>query len=97
MFILVGGPLVESTHGNLKFTAPLTGITAAVVGVIVSLALFFAKHVFWPQGFAGTPDWISIALAAASLAALVRLKTGLIPLILATGGAGLLLRLGGLA
>jgi chromate transporter len=97
VFILVGGPLVESTHGDLKFTAPLTGITAAVVGVIVSLALFFAKHVFWPQGFAGTPDWISIALAAAALAALVRFKTGLIPLIVATGGAGLLLRLGGLA
>src|SRR2546430_8995791 len=32
LFILLGGPLVESTHGNLQFTAPLTGITAAVVG-----------------------------------------------------------------
>ncbi|MBI3376357.1 MAG: chromate efflux transporter [Betaproteobacteria bacterium] len=97
VFILVGGPLVESTHGDLKFTAPLTGITAAVVGVIVSLALFFAKHVFWPQGFAGTPGWISMALAGAALAALVRFKAGLIPLILAMGGAGLLLRLSGLA
>ncbi|MGZ8218590.1 chromate efflux transporter, partial [Methylomagnum sp.] len=46
VFILAGGPLVESTHGNLKFTAPLTGITAAVVGVILNLALFFAYHVF---------------------------------------------------
>jgi chromate transporter len=35
-------PLVESTHGDLKFTAPLTAITAAVVGVILNLALFFA-------------------------------------------------------
>ena len=96
VFILVGGPLVESTHGDLKFTAPLTGITAAVVGVIVSLALFFAKHVFWPRGFAAAPDWISITLAAAALAALVRFKVGLIPLIAATGGAGLLLRLSGL-
>ena len=97
VFILVGGPLVESTHGDLKFTAPLTGITAAVVGVIVSLALFFAKHVFWPQVFTGAPDWVSMALAAASLAALLRFKAGLIPLILAMGGAGLLLRLSGLA
>ena len=50
VFILAGGPLVEATHGDLKFTAPLTGITAAVVGVILNLALFFGWHVFWPQG-----------------------------------------------
>ena len=49
-FILAGGPLVETTHGQLRFTAPLTGITAAVVGVIVNLAVFFAWHVFWPRG-----------------------------------------------
>jgi chromate transporter len=38
LFILAGGPLVEATHGQLRFTAPLTAITAAVVGVIASLA-----------------------------------------------------------
>jgi len=54
LFILAGGPLVESTHGELKFTAPLTGITAAVVGVILNLALFFGYHVLWPEGFAIT-------------------------------------------
>ena len=48
VFILAGGPLVESTHGDLQFTAPLTAITAAVVGVIVSLAVFFARHVLPP-------------------------------------------------
>ncbi len=36
LFILIGGPLVEATHGDLKFTAPLTGITAAIVGVILN-------------------------------------------------------------
>ena len=46
---------MESTHNELKFTAPLTGITAAVVGVIVNLALFFAWHVRWPQGWSGWP------------------------------------------
>ena len=50
LFILVGWPLVETTHGNLKFSTPLTAITAAVVGVIFNLALFFAYHVLWPQG-----------------------------------------------
>jgi len=44
LLILAGGPVVESTHGQLKFTAPLTAITAAVVGVIVNLALFFGYH-----------------------------------------------------
>ena len=53
VFILAGGPLVEATHGELGFTAPLSAITAAVVGVILNLALFFAYHVLWPQGFGG--------------------------------------------
>ena len=53
LFILAGGPFIESTHGDLGFTAPLTGITAAVVGVIVNLAVFFAWHVLWPDGLAG--------------------------------------------
>ena len=97
VFILVGGPLVETTHGDLKFTAPLTGITAAVVGVIVSLALFFAGHVFWPDGLAGRIDWISASGSAAALVAAVRYKVGLIPLLCIAAFAGLVLRLTGLA
>jgi chromate transporter len=97
VFILLGGPLVEATHGDLKFSAPLTGITAAVVGVIVSLAVFFSRHVFWPHGLEGALDWISLAGAALALVALLRFKLGLIPLIGAMGGAGMLLRLSGLA
>jgi chromate transporter len=96
-FILVGGPLVESTHGDLKFTAPLTGITAAVVGVVVSLALFFAEHVFWPQGLAQAIDWVSLGGALIALLALVRYRVGLIALIVIAGAAGMLLRLAGLA
>ena len=95
IFILIGGPLVETTHGELKFTAPLTGITAAVVGVIVSLAVFFSQHVFFPS--AAAPDWISAAGAAIALVALMRFKVDLIALILAMGGAGMVLRLSGLA
>jgi chromate transporter len=89
VFILVGAPLVESTHGDIRFTAPLTGITAAIVGVIVNLAVFFAWHVFWPQGFAGQTEWFSIALAIAALAALWRFKAGIIPVIAGCGAAGL--------
>ena len=90
LFIFAGAPLVEATHGDLKFTAPLTGITAAVVGVVVSLAVFFAQHVFFVTGAA---DWASIALAAAALLALMRFKAGLIPVILACGATGLCYRL----
>ena len=53
LFIFAGGPFIESTHGKLGFTAPLTGITAAVVGVIVNLAVFFGYHVLWPAGLSG--------------------------------------------
>jgi hypothetical protein len=51
---------------ELKFTAPLTAITAAVVGVILNLALFFGYHVWWPQGFAGRFDWGSALIAASA-------------------------------
>jgi chromate transporter len=89
VFILVGGPLVESTHGDLRFTAPLSGITAAVVGVIVSLAAFFAQHVF----FTGGVDWLAMAIAAAALVALVRYKVGLIPVIAVAGALGMVFKL----
>ena len=93
IFIFLGGPFIETTHGNLKLTAPLTAITAAVVGVIVNLALFFAYHVFWPTGFGSAVDWLSVALAAAATIALFRFKAGVIPVILGCGLAGLSYRL----
>jgi chromate transporter len=92
LFILAGGPLVESTHGQLRFTAPLTAITAAVVGVIVNLALFFAVHVLWPQGRGGGFDLASAAIAAGAALALFRFRAGVIPVIAAAGAVGLALR-----
>lgn len=89
LFILAGGPLVESTHGELKFTAPLTGITAAVVGVILNLALFFGYHVLWPQGFAGTFDWPSALIALGAALALLRFKRGVIEVLLGCALIGL--------
>ncbi|MEO7853254.1 MAG: chromate efflux transporter, partial [Rubrivivax sp.] len=72
VFILAGGPVVEATHGQLGFTAPLSAITAAVVGVILNLALFFAYHVLWPQGFGGPFDGVSALIAALAAVALFR-------------------------
>ncbi|WP_280191147.1 chromate efflux transporter [Delftia sp. PS-11] len=92
-FILLGGPFIESTHGNLKFTAPLAGITAAVVGVIVNLAVFFAWHVIWPRGLTGGMDWPSVVIGIAAAIALLRFKANVIHVIVAAGLAGLALRL----
>ena len=89
VFILAGGPLIESTHGQLKFTAPLTAITAAVVGVILNLALFFAHHVLWPQGFVGRFDAVSALIALAAAVALFRYKLGVLPLLAACAALGL--------
>jgi chromate transporter len=89
LFILLGGPLVETTHGDLKSTAPLTGITAAVVGVIVNLAVFFAYQVLWPRGFAGPFEWASAVIGIAAFVALMRYKMGVITVIVACGAAGL--------
>jgi chromate transporter len=92
IFILAGGPLVESTHGELKFTAPMTAITAAVVGVVVNLALFFGYHVLWPEGFSGRFDWPSALLALAAAIGLLRFKRGVIEVLMACALAGLLIR-----
>jgi len=94
LFILAGGPLIETTHGKLRFTAPLSGITAAVVGVIVNLAAFFAWHVFWPKGWAGEEairglDPLALAIGVVAALALFRYKAGVIPVILGCGAIGM--------
>lgn len=81
LFILLGAPLVEASRGDIKFTAPLTGITAAVVGVILNLATFFAYHVLWPQGFAAHFEWFSAIIGAAAFIALFKYKVGVVQVI----------------
>lgn len=92
IFILAGGPLVETTHNDLKFTAPLTAITAAVVGVILNLALFFGYHVLWPQGFSGEFDWISALITVGAAIALFWFKRNVIHVLAACALIGLVLK-----
>jgi len=92
IFILAGGPFVESTHNDLKFTAPLTAITAAVVGVILNLALFFGHHVMWPQGLSAMPDWPAIVISAGAAVALFKFKRNVIHVIAACALLGLLVK-----
>ena len=88
VFILAGGPLVESGRGNVRLTAPLTAISAAVVGVVASLAVFFGQHVFFAGG---QLQPAAIAIGAVASIALLRYKVGPIRLIAACALAGLVL------
>jgi chromate transporter len=92
IFILAGGPFVESTHNDLKFTAPLTAITAAVVGVIVNLALFFGYHTLWPKGFNAPFDVMSAVIAAAAAIALFKYKRNVMHVIAVCGLLGIALQ-----
>jgi chromate transporter len=90
IFIFVGAPFIESTQNNLKLTAPLTAITAAVVGVIVSLAVFFAQHIVWPHGLQANIDAVSGAGILLAGFVLFKFKPNLMWLIAAFGLLGLL-------
>ncbi|MDO9050049.1 MAG: chromate efflux transporter [Methylotenera sp.] len=90
LFIFIGAPLVEATQNNLKLSAPLTAITATVVGVIVSLALFFAQHVFLPTATLHGIDYYAVLLAVLALWLLVKWNLSVIKLVLACAALGLL-------
>ena len=89
VFILMGAPFIETTHGNLKLTAPLTAITAAVVGVIFNLALFFAYHVFYQNGLSSSLDLFAVGLSIAAIIAIFRFKIGIILVIISSGLIGM--------
>jgi chromate transporter len=81
VFILVGAPLVEATRAQPRLTAPLTAITAAVVGVIAHFGLFLAKQVMWPV----TLDIPAVAIGATAFVAIWRFKVSVVTVVI--GGA----------
>jgi chromate transporter len=83
VFILAGGPLVESTHGKLGLTAPLAAISAAVVGAIASLAWLFISHTL--AGGQSLDGWAAVLMLGAALA-LFSLKWSIVRVI---GGCAL--------
>jgi len=89
LFILLGGPAIEATRHDIKLSAPLTGVTAAVVGVILNLAVFFAIHVLWPQGMDGHFEWFSAAIGLSAFIALFRFKVGIMTVIAFSAALGL--------
>jgi chromate transporter len=105
LWIFLGAPFVEALRGNRTLSAALTAITAAVVGVILNLAIWFSLHTLFrelrPLRFGGARldvpvldslDPASALLTAAALLAVFRFKVGMIPTLAACALAGLLLR-----
>jgi chromate transporter len=92
IMIFAGAPLIESTRKNIKFAAPLTAITSAVVGVILNLALFFAYHVFWNEGTSAI-SYVSVLITLMSLIALIRFKVNTLYVIFVSCIAGMVFSL----
>ena len=110
LWIFLGAPFAERLRSNRALSGALTAISAAVVGVILNLALWFALHALFGSvreyRFAGAivdvPDWATVniwaaLLAAAAVVAAFRFKAGVLPLLGACAAIGVGLKLSGLA
>lgn len=89
LFIFLGAPYIEVLRGNRSLTGALTGVTAAVVGVILNLAIVFGAAVIWPSGIAQGPNWFSLLMGIGSFIALYRFKADVLWVVLAGGLIGL--------
>ena len=89
LFIFIGAPYIEVLRGNKNLTGALTGVTAAVVGVVLNLALVFGAAVIWPRGVTQGPNWFSLLMGIASFVALYRFKVEVLWVVLAGGLIGL--------
>ena len=90
IFILVGAPYVLRLSENRRLAAALAGVTAAVVGVIASLAVAFGQSVLFPAGLA-VPDWGAIGIAALAFVVLQWTRLDVLWVIAGGAAAGLLL------
>ena len=93
LFILLGAPYVERLTRNSRIEGALGAITAAVVGVIATLALLLAQVVLFPGGWRAAPDWNAVLIALAAWFLLERARWPLGPVLLAAAASGLFLRL----
>jgi len=91
LLIFLGAPHIEQLRGNAKIQSALSAVTAAVVGVILNLAVWFGLHVLFPEG--GTVDWFALALAAIAFIGMLRWKWEIIPVVLGSGMLGLVYKL----
>ncbi|MBA4124364.1 MAG: chromate efflux transporter [Acidobacteria bacterium] len=90
LFIFIGAPYIEVLRGNKNLTGALSGVTAAIVGVILNLALVFGAAVIFPNGLTDNLDWFAAAMSVAAFVALYRFKADVLFVVLAGGLIGLL-------
>jgi len=76
LWIFLGAPFIERLHGHAGLTGALSTITAAVVGVILNLAIWFGLHVLFPAD--SGPDWFGICVCVAAFIALLRWKVDIL-------------------
>ena len=88
LWIFLGAPYIEQLRGNTRLTSALSAITAAIVGVVLNLAVWFALHVFFPA--TGAIDWFAILLCIAAFVAIARYKVDIIPVVIGAGVLGVL-------
>jgi chromate transporter len=90
LWIFLGAPHIEQMRGNVKLTTALAAVTAAIVGVILNLAVWFAHHVLFPEP--GRVDWFALAVAVVAFGGMLRWKWGAVPVVLGSALIGLLYR-----
>jgi chromate transporter len=88
LWILVGAPHIEQLRGNVKLTTALSAVTAAVVGVVLNLAVWFGIHVLFPV--ANTIDWFAVAVSVTAFAGIIKWKWDIIPVVIGAGLLGLI-------
>ncbi len=91
LWIFVGGPHIEQLRGNARLTTTLSAVTAAVVGVVMNLAVWFGIHVLRPSN--GSFDWFALGLSAIAFIGMMKWKWGVIPVVLGSGLLGLLFKM----
>jgi chromate transporter len=91
LWIFLGAPYIEHLRGNVRLTATLSAVTAAVVGVILNLAVWFGRHVLFPPN--ARFDWFALVIALIAFVGLWRWKWNIIPVVFGAGTLGLLWKL----
>jgi chromate transporter len=87
----LGAPYIEKLRGQKRLTAALSTVTAAIVGVILNLAVWFGIHVIFPPS--GNIDWFAVIVCAIAFLGMLRWKWNIIPVVLGSGLLGLLFKL----
>jgi chromate transporter len=93
LWVFLGAPYIEKLRGAKQLTAAFSTVTAAVVGVILNLAVWFGVHVIFPPGSNG--DWFALVVCAIAFVGMLRWKWNIIAVILGSGLLGLIYTLAG--